>query len=194
MSNPWSVCVFCGSSAGADSAYRSAAERLGAFLAGRGHTLVYGGGRVGLMGALANAALAAGGRVIGVIPEDLVAREVAHTGLTELHVTTGMHARKARMLELADAFVAMPGGFGTLDELFEVLTWAQLGIHAKPIGLLNLAGYFDPLVRFLDHAVDKGFVGPEHRAMLPVAEEPARLLELMALQPAPRVPKWTERP
>lgn len=191
MSSRWSVCVFCGSSAGADSAYRSAAERLGAFLAGRGHCLVYGGGRVGLMGALASAALTAGGRVIGVIPEALVAREIAHTGLTELHVTTGMHARKARMLELADAFVAMPGGFGTLDELFEVLTWAQLGIHAKPIGLLNLAGYFDPLIRFMDHAVDLGFVRAEHRALLPVAEDPALLLELMSRQTSP-VPKWTD--
>lgn len=192
MSSPWSVCVFCGSSAGVDPRYRNAAERLGAFLAERGHGVVYGGGRVGLMGALANAALAAGGRVIGVIPEALVAREIAHTGLTELHVTTGMHARKARMLELADAFVAMPGGFGTLDELFEILTWSQLGIHAKPIGLLNLAGYFDPLVRFLDHAVDRGFVRAEHRDLLPVAEDPVLLLDLMARQTTPRVPKWTE--
>jgi uncharacterized protein (TIGR00730 family) len=193
VSSPWSVCVFCGSNTGADPRYRNAAERLGAFLAERGHGLVYGGGRVGLMGALADAALAAGGRVIGVIPEPLVAREIAHTGLTELHVTTGMHARKARMLELADAFVAMPGGFGTLDELFEVLTWAQLGIHAKPIGLLNLAGYFDPLVRFLDHAVDRGFVRAEHRDLLPVAEDPGLLLELMARHTASRVPKWIAR-
>ena len=192
MSSLTTICIFCGSSAGTNPAYRSAAERLGTFLARSGRSLVYGGGRVGLMGALADAALAAGGRVIGVIPEALVAREIAHSGLTELHVTTGMHARKARMAELADAFVAMPGGFGTLDELFEIVTWAQLEIHAKPIGLLNFAGYFDPLIRYLDHAVDQGFVRPEHRALLHVAEDPASLLELMGRQPAPHVPKWAE--
>ena len=192
MSSLTTICIFCGSSAGTNPAYRSAAERLGALLARSGRSLVYGGGRVGLMGALADAALAAGGRVIGVIPEALVAREIAHTGLTELHVTTSMHARKARMAELADAFVAMPGGFGTLDELFEIVTWAQLGIHAKPIGLLNFAGYFDPLVRYVDHAVDQGFIRPEHRALLRVAEDPASLLELMGRQPAPHVPKWAE--
>jgi uncharacterized protein (TIGR00730 family) len=171
------VTVFCGSSAGRDAAFASAAEGLGRALAASGRTLVYGGGHVGLMGRLADAALDAGGHVIGVIPEALMAREVGHRGLPDLRVVATMHERKALMATLGDAFVALPGGFGTLDELFEVVTWAQLGIHAKPIGLLNVSGYFDFLLRFADRAASDGFVRAAHRDLLVVASEPGALLE-----------------
>jgi uncharacterized protein (TIGR00730 family) len=152
------VCVFCGSATGADPVFAAAARSFGRLLASRGTALVYGGGHVGLMGALADAVLVAGGSVIGVIPERLAARELAHHGLTELHVVPSMHERKAKMASLADAFVALPGGLGTLDELFEIWTWAQLGFHAKPIGLLDVAGFFAPLLELTRHMVEQGFV------------------------------------
>ncbi len=176
------ICVFCGSHPGDDPAFRDAASLVGRLLAERGLGIVYGGGRVGLMGALADAALAAGGRVIGVIPEALASREVAHRSVTELHVVGSMHERKALMAAHADAFLALPGGFGTLEELFEVVTWRQLGFHEKPCGLLNVAGYFDRLIGFVDDAVAAGFVNASDRAALIDGDEPAalvdRLLEL----------------
>ena len=187
------VCVFSGSSPGADPAYRAAATDLGRHLAERGIELVYGGAHVGLMGVLADAALAAGGRVIGVIPRSLVEREIAHPGLGDLRVVDSMHERKAQMAELADAFVALPGGVGTLEELFEVYTWNQLGLHAKPLGLLNVRGYFDGLVRFLDHAVEERFITRESRAMLLVGEDLDALLDGLAGWQAPSQPKWIDR-
>jgi uncharacterized protein (TIGR00730 family) len=187
------VCVFSGSSPGADLAYRAAARDLGARLAQRGIELVYGGASVGLMGAVADAALEEGGRVVGVIPQSLVDREVAHPGLSDLRVVDSMHERKALMAELADAFVALPGGVGTLEELFEVYTWNQLGLHAKPLGLFNVRGYFDGLVRFLDHAVAERFVTPQHRAMLLVGEDLDELLDGLARWDAPAQPKWLDR-
>jgi uncharacterized protein (TIGR00730 family) len=184
------ICVFCGSSAGARPAYEKAARDVGAELARRRIGLVYGGGRVGLMGAVADAVLEGGGEAIGVIPESLVARELAHEGLTELLVVPSMHERKARMALLANAFLALPGGYGTLDETCEALTWTQLGIQAKPCGLLNVEGYFDPLLAFLDRAVVEGFLAPENRAILRVDTNPARvvgrLLEASAARPESR--------
>jgi uncharacterized protein (TIGR00730 family) len=180
------LCVFCGSSPGADPAYLEAARALGRTAAGAGVGLVYGGASVGLMGAIADAALEAGGEVIGVIPHGLVARELAHPGLTELHRVGSMHERKQRMAELAGGFVALPGGLGTLEELFEVWTWALLGIHHKPVGLLEVGDYYRELLRFLDGAVARGFVRAEHRALLAVEHEPAALIErLRAHQPPP---------
>jgi uncharacterized protein (TIGR00730 family) len=186
------LCVFCGSSVGNDPAYRTLAAELGRTLARRGVTVVYGGGRVGLMGVLADAALADGGEVIGVIPQALMDRELGHVGLTELHVVESMHARKALMAELADGFVALPGGLGTLEELFEVWTWAQLGMHRKPCGLLDTGDFFAPLVGFLDQLVAHGFVGAAHRAMLTVATSPHELLERFSAYTPPAVPKWVE--
>jgi uncharacterized protein (TIGR00730 family) len=178
--------VFCGSSAGGAPEYARAAARLGVLLAERGLGLVYGGGRVGLMGILADACLQAGGQVVGVIPRRLQDRELGHSGLAELHVVGSMHERKARMTELADGFVALPGGIGTMEEFFEVWTGGQLGLHAKPYALLNVAGYFDPLIRFLDHMVDERFLRTEQRGALVVDRDPATLLDrLLALQPAP---------
>ncbi len=170
------ICIYCGSSPGANGAYIEAAREMGALLAREGIELVYGGGATGIMGALADAALAAGGRVIGVIPKSMNIPNVVHEGLTELHVMPDMHTRKALMGELADAFIALPGGLGTLDELFETLTWSQLGYRPKPTGALNVAGYYDPLVTLIDHAVEHGFIKPEHRHVLEVASEPAELL------------------
>jgi uncharacterized protein (TIGR00730 family) len=187
------VCVFSGSSPGADPAYRAAAGDLGHRLAERGIELVYGGAHVGLMGALADAALEGGGQVIGVIPQSLVDREIAHPGLSDLRVVDSMHERKAVMAELADAFVALPGGVGTLEELFEVYTWNQLGLHAKPLGLLNVRGYFDGLAQFLDHATAERFVTPHHRAMLLVSEQLDGLLDGLAAWEAPAQPKWIDR-
>ncbi len=183
------VCVFCGSSTGADPRYADAARALGHLLGRRGHTLVYGGARVGLMGAVADAALEAGARVTGVIPEALWAREVGHTGLSELLVVGSMHERKALMAERAGAFVALPGGAGTLEEFFEVWTWAQLGIHAKPVALLNVAGFYDPLLALLDHMAREGFVRPQQRAMVLVAGSPAELLDRLAAYHAPSTPQ-----
>jgi uncharacterized protein (TIGR00730 family) len=170
------ICVYCGSRPGNDPAFLAAAESFGRLLADRGIGLVYGGGDVGLMGAAADGALADGGEVFGVIPEALFEREVAHEGLTELAVVDSMHTRKRRMAELADGFVALPGGFGTLEELVEMVTWAQLGFHTDPCGLLNVAGYYDGLVSFFDAQVDAGFVEPAHRALLTVTDDPAELL------------------
>lgn len=175
------VCVFCGSSSGRQPAYTDAARALGAALAGAGWQLVYGGGRIGLMGALADAALAAGGDVIGVIPETLARREVAHTGLTQLCRVDSMHARKALMAQLSDAFIALPGGFGTLDELCEILTWAQLGLHSKPTLLLDVADYFAPLIQFVERAVNEGFIRPHNRDLLrQVGDVPAALALLQS--------------
>jgi uncharacterized protein (TIGR00730 family) len=171
------VCVYAGSSPGARPQYADAARALARVLCARQRGIVFGGGRVGLMGALADEALARGGEVIGVIPRYLVEREVAHRSLTELHVVTTMHERKAMMAELADAFVALPGGIGTLEELVEMLTWAQLGLHAKPIGIVNVDGYYDNLLAFLDHAVGEGFLTPANRELLTVRSDPEALLD-----------------
>lgn len=181
-----SLCVFCGSGRGARSDYAATATHLGTLLAEQALTLVYGGGNVGLMGVLADAALAAGGRVVGVIPRALVEKELAHTGLAEQHVVSGMHERKQRMAELSDGFLTLPGGWGTLDELCEMMTWAQLGIHAKPVGLLNVAGYFDGLMMQLAHAEHEQLIKPQYRRMLLVDTEPAPMLERMKSYRSPR--------
>lgn len=178
------VCVYCGSATGRGQAYVECAREFGRLLAARGVELVFGGGGIGLMGVLADAVLAGGGRVHGVIPRSLVERELAHASLTTLHVVETMHQRKARMAELADAFLALPGGIGTLDELFEIWTWTQLGFHSRPLGLLNAQGYFDPLLAFLDHAVAEGFLAPAHRGLLRVGAGPGELLD--ALEAAAR--------
>src|SRR2546430_14754820 len=176
------ICVFCGSQAGTNGLYRQAATDMGRLLALRGYGLVYGGGHVGLMGVIADAVLASGGEVIGVIPESMVARELAHTGVTRLEVVPGMHERKARMAELAEAFIALPGGYGTFEELFEVITWAQLGMHRKPIGLLNVAGYFNALKALVDQAITEGFIRAEHWHLLTMADDANILLELLHLK------------
>jgi uncharacterized protein (TIGR00730 family) len=186
------MCVFAGSSPRSRPPYTAAARALGRAIAGRGLGLVYGGARIGLMGAVADAALAAGGHVTGVIPEALVAKEVAHAGLSDLRVVSSMHERKATMAELADAFVALPGGWGTLEELFEVLTWAQLGLHAKPCGLLNVDGYFDGLLAFVDHSIAERFVRPENRAMVLAAADPEALLDLCDAYVPQAVEKWID--
>ncbi|MGE4265769.1 MAG: TIGR00730 family Rossman fold protein [Desulfovibrio sp.] len=188
------VCVFLGSNPGNKPEYLQAAQDMGAELARRGITTVYGGSNVGLMGALANAALAAGGEVIGVIPEALQRKEIAHTSLTEQHIVGSMHERKALMAELSDAFVALPGGMGTLEELCEMLTWAQLGFHKKPCGLLDVGGYYASLCSFLDNAVTEGFIQPGHRTMLLCAPTPGALLDQFGSYVAPVVNKWIERP
>jgi uncharacterized protein (TIGR00730 family) len=184
------ICVFCGSNPGIDSAYRDAAQSVGRLLAGRGITLVFGGGRVGMMGAVAEAVLAAGGKAIGVIPEGLRRKELAYDGLTELIVTTTMHERKQRMARLADGFVALPGGFGTFEEFCEILTWAQLGLHEKPCGLLSVKGYYAPLLSLFDHAVAEGFLKPEYRQLVITREDPQALLEEMARYRPPALYKW----
>lgn len=184
------LCVFCGSSLGRRPEYQLAARELGALLARSGIALIYGGGRTGLMGALADAALAADGQVIGVIPDGLATKELKHDGVTRLHVVHSMHERKALMAQQADAFAALPGGLGTIEELCEMLTWAQLGIHEKPCGLLNTAGYFTPLLTLLDHAVEERFVRADDRALLQSADSPAELLaKLNAFIPPPRT-RW----
>lgn len=185
-----SVCLFCGSAVGSRPEYARAATDFGALLAQRGLRLIYGGGCVGLMGVAADAALRAGGEVVGVIPEFLRTKELCHEGLTELIVVDTMHARKARMAELAEAFVALPGGFGTLDELCEILTWAQLGLHRRPIGLLNVGGYFDGLIAQLDRAVAEGFCRAEHRDWLLAAADVAELLRRLEAFEPPRARKW----
>jgi len=184
------LCVFCGSSAGVRSEYAQTAAATGELIARRGLGLVYGGGRVGLMGVLADSALRAGGRVIGVITQALQDREVAHDGLTELQVVRTMHERKAMMARLSDAFLVLPGGIGTMEEFFEVWTWGQLGEHAKPCGLVNVAGYFDGLIGFLDQMVAEGFLKPKHRAMLIVAQSSAEALDVFARYQPPAVGKW----
>jgi uncharacterized protein (TIGR00730 family) len=180
-----SICVFCGASSGRDPRYAAAATAVGRTLAERGIELVYGGGRLGLMGAVADAALAAGGRVTGVIPAGLVERELAHRGVTELRVVSTLHERKAVMAELSDAFLALPGGLGTLEELAEVLSWAQLGLHGKPIGALDVGGFFGPLVGLLDHAARAGFVSEHHRDLLLVDVDLDRLLSRFAAWTSP---------
>jgi uncharacterized protein (TIGR00730 family) len=179
-----SVCVFCGSGFGKRQAYTDAAAELGRLFASAGVRLVYGGSHAGLMGVVADACLAARGEVVGVIPRSMVEREIAHLGLTELRIVGSMHKRKALMAELSDGFIAMPGGFGTFDELFEILTWRQIGIHNKPVGLLNVEGYFDPLLALADHAVDEGFLRAGHRSGLIVETHSARLMALVAGMPA----------
>lgn len=192
MSRLGSLAVFCGSSDGAQPEYRAAARAFGALLAARGIGVVYGGAAIGLMGALADAALGAGGEVVGVLPRHLASREIAHAGLTRLELVDTMHERKARMTELADGFVALPGGLGTLEELFEIWTWGQLGLHGKPLGLLDVAGYYSPLVRLVDGMVEQGFVRAEHRAMLQVADDAEGLLErLLGYEPR-AVRKWLD--
>lgn len=188
-----SVCVFCGSSPGRRPDYTAAAERLGRALALSGRRLVYGGGNVGLMGIVADAALAGGGEVIGVIPGALAEREIAHAGVTDLRVVDSMHTRKALMAELSDAFIAMPGGFGTFEEFFEAVTWTQLGVHRKPCGLLNVGGFYTPLAAFIDQAVTEGFIKPIHRAMIVVDDNPERLLNSLATVKLPDVPKWIKK-
>jgi uncharacterized protein (TIGR00730 family) len=189
------VCVFCGSSSGHDPIYRQAAGELGGALVAAGYGVVYGGGNVGLMGVVADAALDAGGEVIGVIPRALVEREIAHSALTELRVRDSMHERKAEMVALADAFVAMPGGFGTFDELFEVLTWLQLGIHAKPVVIFDVAGFFAPFFDLADTAERAGFLKPVHRRAARRARSVAEVLRELATPVPPPEPKWVgERP
>ena len=186
------ICVFAGSNSGARAEYVAAARELGRVLAQRQLGLVYGGARVGLMGALADEALSGGGHVIGVMPEALAAKEIAHQGLSELRVVKSMHERKAMMSDLSDAFVALPGGWGTMEEFFEVLTWAQLGLHRKPCGLLNIHGYFDRLLSFAEHCVEEGFVKREHGSMILVSDSSNELLDGMAAYKAPVVKKWIE--
>lgn len=186
------VCVFCGSSNGVRPEYLAAARTLGTTLARRGLGLVYGGASVGLMGAVADAALAAGGEVIGIIPATLDKKEIAHRGLTELHVVETMHARKQMMADRADAFIALPGGLGTMEELFEVLTWRLLGIHQKPAGLLDVAGYYDPLVVFLKSTIAEGFLRPE-QLQLHVASDADTLLDALEHAPPVLVEKWLDR-
>ncbi|KPK19290.1 MAG: LOG family protein [Betaproteobacteria bacterium SG8_41] len=185
-----SVCVFCGSNTGNGDVYSAAARALAAAMVRRGLRLVYGGGSIGLMGVLGDAVLAAGGHVIGVTPRRLLERELVHTGLTELHIVETMNERKALMAQLSDAFIALPGGMGTLDELFEMLTWTQLGFHRKPCGVLDAGNYFDRLMAFLDHAVAERFVMPEHRSMLIAEVDSDRLLERLANEPPPAASKW----
>jgi len=186
------LCVFCGSNAGETHRYAEAAGRMGRVLVERGLSLVYGGSQRGLMGRLADSVLAEGGDVVGVIPRALVHREVAHPDVPDMRIVDSMHQRKALMAELADGFAALPGGLGTLEEFCEVLTWSQLGLHRKPCGLLNVHGYFDPLIRFFDHAVQQGFVSTGHRRMIRVEEDPEGLLDALDAYTPPEVPRWIE--
>lgn len=188
------IAIYCGSSAGNDPAYEEEARSVGRSLAERGIGVVFGGGRVGLMGAVADGALGAGGEVFGVIPEKLRTKELAHTGLTELFVVDSMHARKTIMAQLSDAFIALPGGFGTLEELFEVTTWAQLNYHKKPVGLLNVRGFYDRLLAFLDHAVEEGFLRPVHRPILQSAPALDELLDRLEKAEIPDLGRWMDRP
>lgn len=183
------LCVFCGSKVGTDDRYRAAATEFGQLLVREGIGLVYGGGSVGLMGVIADAVLGEGGEVIGVIPESLATEELLHPRVTDMRVVPSMHARKALMAELSDGFVAMPGGFGTFEEFFEVVTWSQLGLHRKLTGLLNVGGYYDPLVRLVDHAVQEGFIKPKHRGLLVIEERPDVLLSRLAQESVVDEPK-----
>ena len=187
------ICVFCGSSPGANPVYAEAAKQFGRTLVQAQLEAVYGGGGVGLMGILADTMIAAGGHIIGVIPEQLVSRELGHAQLTELRVVSSMHERKALMAELADGFVALPGGAGTLEEFSEVWTWAQLGIHQKPCGILNVAGYYEPFLAFLDRMVEEGFLRPALRQMVLVETEPEAPLERFRTYQAPAVPRWLQQ-
>lgn len=186
------VCVYCGSSPGRLNAYADAARALGQALVARDLGLVYGGASIGLMGLVADTVLELGGRAVGVIPQALARKEVVHRHLTELHVTQSMHERKTMMAELSDGFIAMPGGIGTFEEIFEIWTWSQLGIHTKPCGLLNVAGYFDALTTFLDHATAEEFLKPPHRALLIVEQQPQALLDRFAGYQPPSIRKWLD--
>ena len=188
------ICVFCGSNPGRGPKYRAMAVKLGHELAARGLGLVYGGGRVGLMGAIADAVLERGGEVVGVIPEDLVRKEVAHEGLSDLRVVSSMHERKALMASLSDGFIALPGGFGTLDEFCEILTWAQLGLHQKPCGILDVDGYFGPFLKFIDHSVAQGFISANHRGLILRYGEPEALLDGFAKYKPVKLDKWLKKP
>ncbi|HRQ56683.1 MAG TPA: TIGR00730 family Rossman fold protein [Azoarcus taiwanensis] len=187
-----SLCVYCGSSVGRDTVYADAARSLARVMVERGVRLVFGGGSVGIMGAVADEVLRLGGEAVGVIPQALMRKELAHAGLTEMHVTPSMHARKTLMAQLSDAFVALPGGIGTFEELFEVWTWGQLGFHDKPCAILNVGGYYDRLVEFLDHASAEEFVRPVHRGMLIVESDPELLLERFSAYQPPAQPKWVK--
>jgi uncharacterized protein (TIGR00730 family) len=188
------ICVFCGSNFGQSEKYRAMAVKLGQDLAARGLGLVYGGGNVGLMGVIADAVLERGGEVIGVIPEDLVKKEVAHKGLSDLRVVGSMHERKALMASLSDGFIALPGGFGTLDEFCEILTWAQLGLHEKPCGILDATGYFDLFLKFVDHSVAQGFIRAEHRDLLLRFDASEALLDAFAAYKPAHLDKWLKKP
>jgi hypothetical protein len=192
MNSIKSICVYCGSSSVENSNYIQGAGKLGSLLASKNIRLIYGGAKVGIMGEIADAVLSQGGEVTGIIPENLVDFEVAHQGLTQLEIVKSMHERKARMAELADAFIALPGGLGTLDEIFEVLTWAQLGLHTKPCGLLNINGYFDKLSEFLDHANSEKFIKNHHRSMLMIERNAELLLDKFKTYKAPNNGKWKE--
>jgi len=187
------VAVYCGSSNEARPSYYAAAWEIGQVLAGRGIGIVYGGGSVGMMGAVADAAIDAGGEVVGVIPQKLMELELGHSQLTDMYVVDSMHARKSMMMHLADAFIALPGGYGTLEELFEAVTWAQLNYHTKPVGLLNIDGYFDHLVRFIHHAVDEKFVRPELRNLIVVHDQVGRLIEDLEVAEVPAMETWLKR-
>ncbi|TWU11545.1 LOG family protein YvdD [Symmachiella macrocystis] len=184
------ICVFCGSQTGSRPEYHQQAAELGRLFVEQGHSLVYGGGQVGLMGIIADAVLAAGGEVVGVIPEQLATKELLHTGVTVMHRVDSMHARKAKMEQLSNAFVALPGGYGTLEELLEIITWAQLGIHRKNIGILNTSGYFDGLIGLVEHAIAESFMRPDHRKLLVVANSPTELLERLQEHELPTTRKW----
>ncbi len=186
------LCVFCGSSPMADASYLEAARHMGSAIAASGRRLVYGGSNIGLMAALASAAIEAGGEVVGVIPRHLEEKRIAHPGVTAMHVVSSMHERKATMADLSDGFIALPGGLGTLDELFEIWSWAQLGLHAKPIGLLNVKGFFEPLLGFIDRVVEERFMRREHRDAIVIASEPERLLDRMDRCRPVELSKWTE--
>ncbi len=194
MSALASVCVFCGASPGADPGYAAAARAMGQAIAARGLRLIYGGAKIGLMGAVADAAMAAGGEVIGVMPHALVDKEIGHQGLTRLEVVDSMHERKARMAELSEGFIALPGGVGTLEEIFEIWTWGQLGFHAKPAAFLNVRGYYDGLRNFLDHSVGEAFLRAPHRDMVIFREDPVQVLDALAAYVPPVVEKWIGRP
>ena len=187
------ICVFCGSSAGSRPEYRACAEQLGAELVRRNIALVYGGGNVGLMGAIADSVLQAGGKAIGVIPEHLMAHDVGHKHLTKLHIVHSMHERKALMADISDAFIALPGGFGTLEEFFEVLTWSQLGLHRKPCGIVNVLDYFTPLLEMLDHAVEERFLKAQNRALVLARQTPTELLQAFEEWRPVHVEKWLDR-
>lgn len=187
------ICVFCGSSPGNDPIYRASAEQLGAELTRRSIGLVFGGGNVGLMGAIADAVLKAGGEATGVIPEHLMTREIGHNRLTKLHIVRSMHERKAMMADLSDAFIALPGGFGTLEEFCEVLTWSQLGLHTKPCGVVNVKGYYTPLLAMLDHAVEEKFLKPQNRVLVLSRETPSELFQAFEQWRPVHVEKWLDR-
>ena len=187
------ICVFCGSNSGIDPIFIETAEKVGEFLARENIELVYGGGRIGLMGKVADAVLANGGRVIGAIPEALAIKEVAHQGLTEIHIVDSMHERKALMAELADGFIALPGGFGTFEELCEIITWAQLGIHQKPCALLNVGGFYDHLIAQIELSVSQNFIRDEHRKLVLVENEIGKLYELMKNYQPPMIEKWIDK-